>query len=180
MILETDRLIVRPLNETDLNDMFALDSNPKVHQYLGNKPITHKQEALNYIKSTIKQYNTTGVGRWAVIEKETKSFIGWCGLRLYNDMTFNNKTNFYDIGYRLLPKYWGKGYATESAKACLNYAFSTLNLNTIYGITEKENAASHAVLLKIGLNYIEDFYHDAEQMTLRWYALNKTEYQNIS
>jgi len=171
--LETDRLRLRDLSEQDLDGMFALDSDPEVHQYLGKKPITEKVAALNYIKDIKKQYTERGIGRWAVELKETGEFIGWCGLRLYNDYTFNNHTNFYDIGYRLRPKFWGKGYATEASKACLAYAWNVLKLEKVYGITEKENEASHKVLLKIGFDYLEDFYHEPHNMMLRWYSIAK-------
>lgn len=171
--IETDRLRIRALTESDLDDMFALDSDPEVHKYLGNKPITQKEQALEYIKDVNKQYKERSIGRWAVELKETGEFIGWCGLRLYTDYTFNNHTNFHDIGYRLRREFWGKGYATEASKACLDYAWNVLKLDTLYGITEKGNEGSHKVLLKIGLAYLEDFYYEPEDMMLRWYSISK-------
>jgi len=173
--IETDRLIIRALTENDLDDMFILDSDPEVHKYLGNKPITHKEEALKYIKDVNKQYKERGIGRWAVELKETGDFIGWTGLRLYTDYTFNNLTNFHDIGYRLRREFWGKGYATEASIACLQYAWNVLKLDKVYGITEKGNEGSHRVLLKIGLTYLEDFYYEPEDMMLRWYSISKSE-----
>ncbi|WP_046757880.1 GNAT family N-acetyltransferase [Kordia jejudonensis] len=173
--IETERLRIRALSENDLDGMFALDSDPRVHTYLGNTPITHKEEALYYIKDVNTQYAERGIGRWAVELKETGDFIGWCGLRLYTDYAFNNHTNFHDIGYRLRPEFWGKGYATEASKACLQYAWNGLKLDTVYGITEKGNEASHNVLLKIGLTYVEDFYYAPYKMELRWYAISKPE-----
>lgn len=170
--LETERLHIRALQESDLEGMFALDSDPEVHKYLGNKPITEKAEALKYIKDVNKQYKERGIGRWAVELKETRDFIGWCGLRLYTDYTFNNHTNFYDIGYRLRREFWGKGYATEASRACLEYAWNILQLDKVYGITEKGNEGSHNVLLKIGLAYLEDFYYEPDDMELRWYAIS--------
>jgi RimJ/RimL family protein N-acetyltransferase len=172
--IETDRLLIRALTENDLDGMFALDSDPEVHTYLGNKPITEKAQALDYIKDVNKQYAERNIGRWAVIEKESGKFIGWCGLRLYTDYTFNNLTNFHDIGYRLRPKFWGKGYATEASKACLDYAWNVLKLEKVYGITEKGNESSHNVLLKIGLEYLEDFYYEPEDLMLRWYCIENT------
>lgn len=171
--IETERLRIRALQESDLDGMFALDSDPEVHKYLGNKPITEKAAALKYIKDTNKQYKERGIGRWAVELKETGDFIGWCGLRLYTEYTFNNHTNFYDIGYRLRHEFWGKGYATEASKACLEYAWNVLHLDNVYGITEKGNEGSHRVLLKIGLTYVEDFYYEPDNMELRWYAISK-------
>lgn len=174
--LETERLIIRDLTAQDLDGMFAMDSDPEVHKYLGNKPIKHKEEALKYINDVQKQYAERGIGRWAMDLKETGEFIGWCGLRLYTDYTFNNHTNFHDIGYRLQRKFWGKGYATEASIACLRYAFENLQLDAVYGITEMGNAASHRILLKIGLNYIEDFYYKPDDMMLRWYEIKKEKY----
>ncbi|WP_160130415.1 GNAT family N-acetyltransferase [Kordia antarctica] len=173
--LETDRLIIRDLTEQDVDGMFVLDSDPEVHTYLGNKPITQKAAALKYIRDVNLQYKQRGIGRWAVEMKETGEFIGWCGMRLYTDYTFNNHTNFHDIGYRIQRKFWGKGFATEASKACLEYAWNVLKLDKIYGITEKGNEASHKVLLKIGLNYLEDFHYEPEKMMLRWYSISKPE-----
>ncbi|MGH1387509.1 GNAT family N-acetyltransferase [Kordia sp.] len=169
--LETERLIIRGLIEQDIDGMFALDSDPEVHKYLGNKPIKQKEEALKYIKDVNKQYAERGIGRWAIEIKETGEFVGWCGLRLYTEYTFNNQTNFHDIGYRLRREFWGKGYATEASVACLDYAWNVLKLEKVYGITEMGNEASHKVLLKIGLNYIEDFHYEPEDKMLRWYAI---------
>jgi ribosomal-protein-alanine N-acetyltransferase len=173
--LETERLILRDLRITDVDSMFELDSNPVVHKYLGNTPITNKEQAKIYVLDVIKQYNERGIGRWALIHKETNEFMGWSGLRHYNENeAFNGFTNFYDVGYRLIPKYWGKGYATESGKAAIDYAFNTLKLETVYGITEMENEASHKALLKIGLNYIEDFNDEKESLRLRWYKIENS------
>src|SRR5690606_7313539 len=82
---------------------------------------------------------------WAVINKETGEFLGWCGLKLDGNET--------DIGFRFFEKFWNKGYATESAKACLDYGFNDLRLNEIIGRAMKENTASIKVLEKIGLKY---------------------------
>ncbi|MDT0557973.1 GNAT family N-acetyltransferase [Ichthyenterobacterium sp. W332] len=176
--IETDRLILRDMRNTDLDNMFRLDSSPLVHQYLGNKPFTDKSQSQNYINEVIEDYKRYGISRLVVEEKDTGHFIGWSGLRFYNKKhQYNGNYNFFDVGYRLLPEFWGKGYATESAKASLDYGFNTIGLNVIYGITEKENEASHKVLLKIGLNYTVDFYEDKLKKELRWYELKKIDYE---
>lgn len=169
--LETERLILRELRTTDLKAMFELDSDPEVHKYLGNKPIKTIDESRKVIESIINQYTERGIGRWAAIEKSTGEFIGWSGLRLNTEYTMNGYTKFYDVGYRLIKRFWGKGYATESGKVAVNYAFNVLKLPELYGITEMGNEASHHVLLKIGLQYVEDFYFKEEQLNLRWYKI---------
>jgi len=169
--IETERLILREFIDSDVDGLFELDSNPIVHKYLGNNPVKNKDESYKYIQDCKLKYKAHGMCRLAVIEKKTGNFIGWSGLRFIDDYVFNKHTNFYDVGYRLIPKYWGKGYATESGIASVNYGFKTLNLDTIYGITEIGNEASHKALLKIGLDYIEDFNYEKEQLKLRWYSI---------
>jgi [ribosomal protein S5]-alanine N-acetyltransferase len=169
IFIETKRLILREISETDIHGMFKLDSNQVVHKYLGNKPVQTIQESERIIQSIKQQYKEKGIGRWTVIEKSSGYFIGWSGLKLNTEEILNGHSNFYDIGYRLIPKYWGKGYATESSQAALDYAFNVLKIKTVYGITEKGNQASHNVLLKIGLKYVEDFYSEKWKLNLRWY-----------
>jgi len=175
ILIETERLRIRALTEDDIDGMFTLDSDPEVHKYLGNKPVKTKAESLAVIQNIQKQYQERGIGRWAVEDKNTNVFLGWTGLRLYQgaEESFNGFTNFHDIGYRFIRKYWGKGYATESAKAALDYAFNTMKLDAVYALTELEHEASHHILLKIGLAYKEQFYCERLDEHLRWYELKK-------
>ena len=170
--LETERLILRDIQLSDIHGMFELDSDPEVHKYLGNKPFKNKSQSEEIIKSVIKQYDEFGIGRWAMVNKQTNEFMGWSGLKL-NTVTLNGHVNFIDVGYRIIKRFWGNGFATESSITALDYGFNTLNLDTIYGITEKGNDASHRVLLKIGLHYVEDFYDEKSKMNLRWYNISK-------
>ena len=80
--LETERLILRELLETDLEGMFELDSNATVHKYLGNNPITTREQAAENIRYIREQYDKLGIGRFAAIEKSSGDFIGWSGLKL--------------------------------------------------------------------------------------------------
>lgn len=169
--IETERLILRELRIADLDSMFELDSDPEVHKYLGNKPVKTKEESKKILESVLNQYQERGIGRWAVIEKSSGEFTGWSGLRLNTEYNMNGFTNYYDIGYRLIKRYWGKGYATETGKAAVDYAFNILKLPKLYATTEIGNQASHNALLKIGLTYVEDFYFEQEQLNLRWYKL---------
>ncbi|WP_375241571.1 GNAT family N-acetyltransferase [Lacinutrix sp.] len=169
--IETERLRLRELRKSDLEGMFKLDSNPNVHKYLGNKPIKTKTEAQKILDSVLQQYTERGIGRFAVIEKASGDFIGWSGLRLNTEYNMNGFTKYYDVGYRLIERFWGKGYATESGKASVDYAFNTMKLPELYATTEISNQASHNALLKIGLQYKTDFFFEQEQMNLRWYTI---------
>jgi len=169
--IETERLRLRELRKSDLEGMFELDSNPNVHKYLGNKPIKTKTEAQKILDSVLQQYTERGIGRFAVIEKASGDFIGWSGLRLNTEYNMNGFTKYYDVVYRLIERFWGKGYATESGKASVDYAFNTMKLPELYATTEISNQASHNALLKIGLQYKTDFFFEQEQMNLRWYTI---------
>lgn len=173
---ETERLILREIMLSDVEGMFELDSNPIVHKYLGNKPVKTIEEIEKVIQFIRKQYQERGIGRWAAIEKLTGNFIGWSGIKLNTGEKeiLNGKQDFYDIGYRFIPQYWGKGYATESALAALDYGFKVKQYETITGIALIENIGSNKVLRKIGLNHVEDFVY--EDTKASWYELNIKEY----
>lgn len=156
IFIETNRLILRELMPSDVTGMFELDADAEVHRYIGNKPIATMDEARQVIAFIRDQYVQNGIGRWAVIEKATGDFVGWSGLKLVKEL-INDHINYHDLGYRLLKKHWQKGYATESAKAALEYGFTMLNLPVIYAMIDPQNMASRNVLLKTGLQFIETF-----------------------
>ena len=167
--IETERLILREIRDEDLEGMFELDSNPNVHEFLGKKPIKTREQAQKVIDSVKQQYKERGIGRWAVILKETGEFMGWTGIRLNTEYNMNGRTRYYDVGYRLIERFWGNGYATESGLVAVQYAFETMKLSELFGTTEFGNTASHKALLNIGLEYVEDFYFEEEKLNLRWY-----------
>lgn len=173
IILQTDRLILRELVPSDLDAVFALDSDPEVHKFIGNRPATSKLDAIQSIEDKIAQYKTHGVGRWAIIDKQSNAFLGWAGLKFICDET-NKISNYYDLGYRLHPRFWGQGIATEAAKAILAYGFSELNIDTIYAMAEEEHFASHRVLEKIGMRCLELINFEGKQY--KWFALNKLDF----
>lgn len=153
---ETERLILRELLPTDAEGIFELDSDPDVHRFLGTKPIQTIEQAKGIIEFIRQQYIDNGIGRWAVEDKNTREFMGWTGLKFVTE-TINNRSNFHDFGYRFIKRYWGRGYATETARPCLQYGFEVLKLNEIYGMAEMEHLASRNVLQKSGLKFIETF-----------------------
>ncbi len=171
--IETDRLLMRDIVEEDVSGMFALDSNAEVHAFLGNKPITTLDEARKTIDYIKNQYLENGIGRWAVVEKESGDFIGWSGFKLITDVV-NERTQYYDLGYRFIKKYWGKGYASETAIASLNHGFTALDFEEIVGIADVAHTASNAILKKVGLIKRNKFIYDG---TLHnFYSLTKDEF----
>ncbi len=175
IVAETERLLLREVLPEDVEGFFKLDADPEVHRYLGNNPITTTKQAEEVIDFIRKQYGINGIGRWAIIEKSTNTFVGWTGLKLVTE-TVNNHTDFYDLGYRLLKKYWRKGIATESAIASLNYGFETMNLKKIYAAAHVGNVGSNAILKNLGFQFVETFYYDGEEHN--WYQIEKPKWGN--
>lgn len=173
IFIETKRLQLRDINETDIQGIFELDSDPGVHKYLGNKPIQSLDEAKSIVQYIRKQYEDNGIGRWAIIEKSTHEFIGWSGLKYETEV--RKDMPYFDLGYRLKKKYWGRGIATETSIESLKYGFQTMNLNEIYAGAHIDNIASNKVLQKVGLTYMETFeYDDAPH---NWYKITKLDWQ---
>lgn len=148
--IETSRLILREMEESDLQAFFEMDSNPLVHQYLGNQPLQEMNQSMDIIHFVQQQYIDNGMGRWTILLKESGEYLGWSGLKLLTEET-NSMINIVDVGYRLSPVHWGKGYATESSLAALEYGFEHLHLSKIYASAHRENKASQHVLKKIGM-----------------------------
>ncbi len=173
IIIETERLIIREIEISDADDMLELHSDLEVHRYLGNNTITSREGIIEAINSLEKQYADFGVGRWAMINKKTNEFIGWTGFQFVTK-AINNHKNFYDLGYRLLKKFWRQGFATESAFASVDYAFNKLNVQEIYAMADFENEGSNKILKNVGLRFIESF--DNEGVKHNWYKLTNSEY----
>lgn len=168
--IETERLIMRDLLPTDDTGMFLLDSDPDVHLYVGRNPVQNIEQSREVIEIIRRQYETNGIGRWAVIEKETGTFIGWSGLKLITE-SINGHNNYLDLGYRFIKQYWGNGYAKETAIASAAYAWNMLNAKKLCGIVHIHNIASRKVLESVGLRYIENFDFNGEPY--EWYEMNR-------
>ena len=166
---ETNRTVLREITIEDVDPFFEMDSDPEVHRYLGTQPITNRDQIVQTIHYVRQQYIDNGVGRWAIVDKSTNLFIGWTGFKLVKDLV-NNRTNYYDLGYRLIRRYWGKGIATETAKASLTYGFDKLNLNEIIATVNCENAASNKVIEKLGFTLYETFY--LHELKHNWYKID--------
>lgn len=155
-LLETKRLYLREMTPADAESAYLLNLDPEVTRYTGDDPFESVEEAKAFLEK-YDHYRKYGFGRWAVISKETGEYLGWCGLK------YTPELDEFDIGYRFMKKFWGFGYATEAAEACLAYGFETLQIPTIVGRAMPANEASVRVLEKIGLNYLKNRFIDGEE-----------------
>ena len=147
-ILETDRLKLRELCEADAPFILELLNEPSFIQNIVDKGVRNIDQACDYINNgPVKSYRQNGFGLYLIELKEDKLPIGMCGLVKREGLDHP------DIGYALLPAFWSKGYAYESAAATLEYAKTVLQLPLVVGITNPENTASARILEKIGLKF---------------------------
>lgn len=164
--IETNRLLLRPILASDIDEMYIMDSDPEVHRFLGQSPVADKSQLAGVIEHIRQQYTTYGIGRMAVVEKKSQRFIGWAGLKYETQV---RDFPYYDIGYRFNRNYWGKGYATEASGAAIQYGFQTLQLPSIHAGVEKGHTASANVLTKLGFTLDGTFFFD--QAEHEWYTL---------
>lgn len=168
---ETERLQIRPLEKSDTSRLFLLDSNPDVMKYIGIPPLSKPEESEKVIEMIQQQYEKFGIGRFAVVEKESGVLIGWSGLK-FNTEKINGHQNFYELGYRFLPEFWGKGYAQESSRGFIEKAFNEIKIETLYAYAHSENIASHNALQKLGFEKTGEFQEP--DGVCFWYELTRS------
>jgi RimJ/RimL family protein N-acetyltransferase len=134
------------LTSNDAADFFALNQDPQVLKYTGDDPFLNIQASKDFLLA-YDHYEKYGVGRLAVIEKSSSKFIGWCGLK------YSPKEDEYDIGFRFFREYWNQGFATETAKKCLDYGYKDLKISRIVGRAMSDNKASIRILEKLGMTF---------------------------
>lgn len=154
ILIDTPRLQMREFTLDDVDDVYAFANNPQVSKYTGDAGMVKtKDDAALIIKDVwMADYERYGYGRYALIYKAEQKIIGFCGVK------FEKRLNATDIGYRLLPEYWGKGLATEAVKAAMNYANDTLGIKRILADAVDENTASNKILRKLGFEKIDSYY----------------------
>lgn len=148
--LETPRLNLLVFSEQDTEGFFKMNNNSKVLLFTGDQAFKNKAAAKLFIQS-YDHYQKYGYGRWTIRRKSDNAYLGFCGLK------YHETTKEIDLGYRLDHEYWGNGYATEAAQACLDYGLNILNLTKIIGRAQAENKASIKVLEKIGMHFFKEF-----------------------
>lgn len=162
-ILETERLALRELNESDASFIIELLNSDGWLKYIGDRNVKTEDQARDYLNNgPIKSYQDNGYGLYLVELKNEKIPIGICGIIKRDNLELP------DIGYAFLPKYMGQGYAFEIAQQTLVYAKEQLNINKILAITNPENKASIKLLGKLGLTFQKmiDATNDSNELKL--------------
>ena len=144
-ILETARLALRAWTVDDAEALFEICRDADVMKYIGTgSPYQNLDDVRSVLEKIAAHHAAHGYGRMAVIEKSSRKIIGSCGFAHIESQ------GEIELGYLLSRDAWGKGYATEAARACLRYAFETLKFPQLIALTAPPNTASQHVLEKIG------------------------------
>ena len=168
VVTTTSRLRLREFTPDDLDALAPILADPEVMRFSLSGPETREQTAA-FITWCREQYARHRCGLWAVVNINDERLIGYCGLSAWEI----DGADEVEVGYRLDPKYWGQGLATEAACAALAYARDHLGLSRVIAIIEAENVASVGVAEKIGMRWEkETVLHD---IPVRIYAIERQE-----
>lgn len=149
MVVETARLILREFVLSDAKDLLALNADPEVLRYTGDAPFRDQKEAEEFLLH-YNHYEMYQYGRWAVINKVSNEFLGWCGIK------YHPETNEVDLGFRFKKQFWGMGYAFESAEGVIKYGANILKLKRLIARVETRNVASIKLIEKLGFTLVQN------------------------
>ena len=149
MIAETRRLRIEPLKKENWKELLSLDCDPQVMKYIHDGAVRDEAAVKAYVARALEFSEMTGVGGYFTLwEKERDQFVGWVCLRPETEEGLR-----YEVGYRLLPTFWGKGLATEAALAMVKKGFLDWQVPSIFAIAYGENRGSVRIMEKVGLRF---------------------------
>lgn len=159
MKLETERLILREFTMDDLDELYAILSDPQSMKYYP-APFTY-EKCQQWIQWNLGNYKKYGFGLWAVTRKENGEFIGDCGIT----MQMIDGSLEPEIGFHINKMQTRKGYASEAACACRDYAFHTLKFPAVYCYQKYTNVPSQKTAEKMGMKCIKQYPDEKNEFT---------------
>lgn len=166
--IETQRLLLRQLTRDDVDAIFAILGDPIAMQYY---PRTFEREdAVEWIERNRRRYESDGYGLLAIVLKSSGEVIGDCGLSW---QLADNETVL-ELGYHLRRDHWGRGYATEAAHACMDYAFRILKTDRLVSLIKPDNVPSRRVAERNGMRAEREVKHAGEPHLL--YVMTRENY----
>jgi ribosomal-protein-alanine N-acetyltransferase len=168
--LATERLLLRQFRPDDLAALIPILCDPVVTRYVASGEPVRKEEVAGHLKRLSEKYwSEYGLGRWALIYRETGELIGYCGFRMNGEEP--------ELHYLLARAFWCAGLATEAVRACLRYAFAELHQSRVIALVRPENTASVRVLKKTGMKQAGSrgcfFGHD-----FQYYAITAADFES--
>jgi RimJ/RimL family protein N-acetyltransferase len=186
-VLETDRLLLRRFIEADAEAWLYMESDPEVLRYFGRGPRGDLEAYRQHIQLRVLPYydRQEGLGGWVILEKDSRDFLGACSLRPALDSQIAAEMGFgkdeIDLGYALRKQSWGKGYATELARALVRKAFTDCAAPCVVASVTIANQASIRVLEKAGLRRVgEPVYLPGIDEPKVKYAMTREQFQDRS
>lgn len=168
-MLETERLILRPLDKNDIDAVYAMRRDAAIMKFI--REPQNLNETIDWIELVSSRWRAEKIGFCAMIEKKTENFLGWCGIWKLKE------TGDFEIGYATAEIAWRKGFATEAARKFLDYGFTNLDCESISAVARPENTASIRVMEKLGMTY--DYTGSFYGKDLVHYSIsNRKFYQN--
>jgi ribosomal-protein-alanine N-acetyltransferase len=163
--LLTERLRLRRLDSDDLDDLWRLDSDPRVMRFIGDGPWRDRAAHRAHMQRSLGLYAQSPLGLWSIRTLDDDLFHG---LALLQPLEGGPEI---EVGYRLLTDAWGQGIATEAGRALVRYGFEALQLGRIVGVAHPDNLASRRVLTKLGLAHRGEALHYGQ--TVAYYAAER-------
>jgi [ribosomal protein S5]-alanine N-acetyltransferase len=145
--IETARLRLRPCVESDIDALYRLWTDPDVRRYLWDGVVITREQAAEVVGASAESFGAHGFGQWVILARGGGELIGFCGLRHFGEPPE------VEVLYGLAPQFWGRGLATEAARAMLADGFGRLGLERIYAGADPPNAASLRVMEKAGMAF---------------------------
>ncbi len=170
---ETERILFRKIELSDFNDWLVFHENPITSKYWIAELKNPETECKNWYTKQFHRYQNNLGGMNALIEKQSGKLIGHCGLLVQN---VDNTTEL-EIAYSLLPKFWNKGFATEAAKKCRDFAFKNNFSDSIISIISVTNKPSESVAIKNGMRIDKATTYNGNNVNI--FRINKLEWRNI-
>lgn len=154
LVAETDRLLIRLPEDEDAPAYHAIHADPDVTRWLGGPRPNSVEDELERIASRRAMHDELGFTMWTVEEKASGEVVGLAGL-----FAVDHVGPDIEVAYHFRKDRWGRGYATEAARACLDYGFDVAGLRTIVGLVDPGNTASQRVIEKCGLKPAGTAHH---------------------
>ena len=159
LTLETDRLLLRPFRDSDIDDYAAMCADPEVMRYLGARSVLSREDAWRQMAMFVGHWQLRGFGVWAVEERASGSFVGRVGLH------FPEGWPDRELAWAVARSYWGRGFALEAAQAALAHAFGPLEWPRAISLIDPENRRSIRLAERLGERF-------ERAITLRGYRLS--------
>ncbi len=156
-IVETNRLIIREFEEDDLLSLYKIESDKRIIEFIPWNRLSTLRECRRQLRKYIENYRKNTLNSWAITVKDTKEVIG------ITQLFYSKKIKGVEIGTKILPEYWSKGYASELTKAVINYGLNELEIEEIIAVTDINNVGAIKSLENCGMKFKKYGYYNGSE-----------------